>query len=199
MDAVMLYAQPYTVLMRQFRRKQRESQASTATTTSENAGSTQPLSSLSSEDPAHSLVDYSLFNPAQLRALLTDDQVERTLQILHIFRNFSFIEANLMLMTKQIDLLEMIHLTLPGTSPGIPKYQEMRRYALDILENLSPKLTLTSSQDLLIGQLVDMMLEDDRAVIVGAMRTWTRLVMNENNEMALSDVDPRVSVNDNLY
>ena len=68
----------------------------------------------------------------------------------------------------------------------------MRRYAVDILENLSARLTLTSSQDLLIGQLIDMMLEDDRAIVVGAVRTWTRLVMNEHNEQALSEVDARV-------
>ena len=130
MDAAMQYARPYVRRMRRFRRQ--EQQAAAGGKTADAAAT------------AAGAVEYTLFNQQQTTAAqggsahaayfaddqddlgqaLTEDQLERTLQILHIFRNFSFIEANLPLLKRQIDLLEMIHLAMPASHPAtVRKYQ----------------------------------------------------------------------------
>jgi hypothetical protein len=119
---------------------------------------------------------------------LTPEQLERTLQIFHIIRNLSFVEPNLPVFIQHPQVMQMLELALHGrTALAI---SEIRRYALDTVENMSGHLVVQSADNPLLGQLKQLLHDQDRAMILGALRSLTRLYSSEANETITFNVEP---------
>lgn len=131
----------------------------------------------------HSYFSFPLFTPAQM---------ERTLQLLHIFRNFSFLPNCVPLLLNNQQLLLFIqtcltfrfenanekcplsNVKIADTDPS-----ELRVYSLEILENLSLFMEIKGRSHCFV-QIVERIIlySNDRALIVPAIRCLANFISN---------------------
>lgn len=121
---------------------------------------------------------------------LNSAEFERILQIFHIFRNFSFLASNLAYMRSSERLMKLIKLGLSKDS--VLQIHEMRLNAIDIIENFGALISFESPDDPLFVQIKRMVHEHDRAIVLSAFRTLTRLCAIESNAKAFEQVDSSV-------
>lgn len=119
---------------------------------------------------------------------LPAEQLERTLQIFHIIRNLSFVEPNLPVFIQHSQVMKMLELALAGRTAL--SLNEIRRYALDTVENMSGHLVMQTLDNPLLLRLKQLLHDQDRAMIVGALRCLTRLYSSEANEAITFNVEP---------
>jgi hypothetical protein len=122
-------------------------------------------------------------------ALVSPTELERFNQVFHIVRNFSFLEVNyksLLLSTRLLSFLQKIFL-----APYF-KFPEIFINTLDIIENLSSHISIQSLQDPLFEKLKQSLFSDDRAILLGALRTLTKLCISQSNEPIFMDVDQKM-------
>jgi hypothetical protein len=114
------------------------------------------------------------------------ESYERVLQVFHILRNFSFLEMNIRRLAshEQLRLLLMKGIALPPKSP----YSELSRHCLDILENIAPQIMLSNRHDPYLLVMTKLLFTNDRAFILGAIRSLTRVAVTENNERILGTI-----------
>ncbi|KAI8378016.1 uncharacterized protein BYT42DRAFT_614646 [Radiomyces spectabilis] len=111
------------------------------------------------------------------------EMLERVLQVFHILRNFSFLEINIRRLAHHEKLrhLLMLGIALPPSSP----YVELTRHCLDILENIAPQVTVSSPNDSYLTVMTYLLFTNDRALILGSIRSLTRVAVTEFNERVL--------------
>ncbi|KAG5455435.1 MAG: hypothetical protein BJ554DRAFT_5154, partial [Olpidium bornovanus] len=104
----------------------------------------------------------------------------RAIQVLHIIRNFSFLESNARTLVEHEDLRRVLLRGL-GLAVGT-QHLEVRHACLDIIENIAPHIVLRSRHDPLQLRLRSLAHDTDRALSLGAIRSLTRLAGNDANE-----------------
>ncbi|KAI8330774.1 hypothetical protein BC941DRAFT_404478 [Chlamydoabsidia padenii] len=113
------------------------------------------------------------------------EQTERALQVLHILRNFSFLDNNLKRLAHHTRLGHILMLCLDSSST------ELTRHCLDILENIAPQVILAGPDDPYLQAMTRFLLDsNDRALILGAIRSLTRVAVTEVNEPVLLRIPP---------
>ncbi len=140
--------------------------------------------------------DSLLFTQPDMPVLL-----ERTLQILHIFRNFSSLEQNARYFTSFPDFLTILakgnlylSLVIKIYSAGIAlpdatHYIEVRHHCIDIVEFIATHIQLRGHNDFYLFCYMNMVFENDRALILAAIRTLTRFCVHKGNQPILSTLD----------
>ncbi|KAI7853836.1 hypothetical protein BDC45DRAFT_145451 [Circinella umbellata] len=115
---------------------------------------------------------------------------ERVLQVFHILRNFSFLEVNIRRLAHHGLLRQMLMMgiALPPDSP----FAELSRHCLDILENIAPQVIVSGPTDPYILTMVFLLFTNDRALILGAIRSLTRVGITEVNERVLGTGNPDI-------
>ncbi|KAI8072318.1 hypothetical protein BC940DRAFT_344380 [Gongronella butleri] len=128
---------------------------------------------------AATMMEFFLDQPDQ-------EQLERVLQVFHILRNYSFLEANLRPIVAHPRWPQVLVACVTRIDSASP-LAELMRYALDILENISPHMIANShlSPDPCLHALCSLLFSKDRTLILGGLRGLTRMAVNEVNERAL--------------
>ncbi|CAO3617190.1 unnamed protein product [Cunninghamella blakesleeana] len=106
-----------------------------------------------------------------------DCMMEHTLQILHILRNFSFIEENARLLADSSQLKQMMIKNLVLSSSHYT-------HCIDVLENISTYINIGPSDNYILC-LASLVYTNERHVLLGSMRVLTLLSLNKNNQTAL--------------
>ncbi|KAI8077744.1 uncharacterized protein BX664DRAFT_367263 [Halteromyces radiatus] len=120
---------------------------------------------------------------------------ERTLQVFHIIRNFSFLDNNIRHLAHH-DTLRHYLMTGITLSPS-SQFAELTRQCLDILENIAPQVIVHSPDDPYLVAMSYLLLSNDRALILGAIRSLTRVAVTEVNERVLCI--PKVDLMERLF
>lgn len=169
LDEMLLHAEPFFAYVEKI---------ATANKVEENS-----ILKASEEDEAH--LTKELFTPA---LDLQPEHLERALQVYHIVRNFSFIELSAPSISnwRQLNKFLFTGLSCPM---DVPSSSEFKLYALDTLENIAPQYKIDPASDLL-KHLQKLVHDNDRAMILGAVRTFSRMISNEDNEDFFSDLPP---------
>lgn len=108
---------------------------------------------------------------------------ERALQVLHILRNFSFLDNNLRRLAHHTRLRQTL---MKGLITDDASTTELTRHCLDILENIAPQVILAGPDDPYLEAMTGFLLtSNDRALILGAIRSLTRVAVTEVNEPVL--------------
>ncbi|KAG0188082.1 Chromatin structure-remodeling complex protein rsc9 [Apophysomyces sp. BC1034] len=102
---------------------------------------------------------------------------DHILKILHIMRNFSFIDINAKILAAHGRLKTMIVKSFVGTSPH-------PSHCIDILENISSYIELTAFDEY-ISCLVSFVYANERRLVIGSVRILTTLALNEKNHFHL--------------
>ncbi|CAO3639456.1 unnamed protein product [Cunninghamella echinulata] len=112
------------------------------------------------------------------------EQFERVLQVFHIVRNFSFLDINIRFLAHHQQLQQRLlkSISLPPSS----SYAELTRHCLDILENIAPQVILHKPDGPYLTTMSNLLFSNDRTLILGAIRSLTRLAVTEVNERILS-------------
>jgi len=133
--------------------------------------------------------------PTELTVFASADtalQLERTLQVLHVFRNFSFLDFN----SHQLHLAShrrLLRFIIRGISlPSYSTYVEIKQHCLDIFDNVATHVVLSGPNDPILSCLKNLLISTDRSLIIGSVRSLTRLCVNESNSIFLHDVDSNV-------
>jgi hypothetical protein len=113
--------------------------------------------------------------------------LERVLQVLHVIRNMSFMNENAIAFSRDHKLLTVLAKAL--ALPYATYYIEVQQYALDIFENIARLLVLRGPSDFYLACLKKMIFDNDRTLILGALRSLSRLLQNELNEKTLLQID----------
>lgn len=116
------------------------------------------------------------------------EQLERTMQVYHIFRNFSFLEANMKILLNHPAIVQLVEYGLIIAGEALPT-TEIKRYALDIYENTSREIRVRSADDRLFVEIMRLLYSDDRAMVVGSVRSLTNLCTYSLNEELFSTVN----------
>ncbi|KAI8093857.1 uncharacterized protein BX664DRAFT_330754 [Halteromyces radiatus] len=103
--------------------------------------------------------------------------MEHTLQILHILRNFSFIEENARLLANSTQLKQMMIKNLVLSSSHYT-------HCIDVLENVATYIDIGPSDNYILC-LASLVYANERHVLLGSMRVLTLLSLNKNNQTAL--------------
>ncbi|CAG8568141.1 2618_t:CDS:2 [Ambispora gerdemannii] len=114
---------------------------------------------------------------------------QRVLQAFLIIRNFSFLEHNMRLMAAYKPLrkylIEGLKLKIFGN------FIELRHYCLDIVENICPYVILKGLDDPFMTTIPTLLYSNDKALIMGGIRSMTRLALNESNITVLRDIEAK--------
>ncbi|CAG8459761.1 2054_t:CDS:2 [Ambispora leptoticha] len=114
---------------------------------------------------------------------------QRVLQAFLIIRNFSFLEHNMRLMAAYKPLrkylIEGLKLKVFGN------FIELRHYCLDIVENICPYVILKGLDDPFMTTIPILLYSNDKALIMGGIRSLTRLALNESNITVLRDIEAK--------
>ncbi|KAJ3286479.1 AT-rich interactive domain-containing protein 2 [Rhizoclosmatium sp. JEL0117] len=130
--------------------------------------------------------ELTLFNSKE-SALL----IERVLQFLHIIRNFSFMDHNLKFFIQQHAILTIVAKAL--ALPSYSLFTSLKHHSLDIFENLSVAINLRGRNDFYLACLRKIVIESsDRALLLGSLRSLTRLCGTEANHTHLFDLDQHI-------
>jgi hypothetical protein len=103
--------------------------------------------------------------------------MEHTLQILHILRNFSFIQENAKLLAASTQLKQMMIKNLVLSSSHYT-------HCIDVLENVAAYIDIGPSDNYILC-LASLVYANERHVLLGSMRVLTLLSLNKNNQTAL--------------
>ncbi|OZJ06843.1 hypothetical protein BZG36_00181 [Bifiguratus adelaidae] len=135
-------------------------------------------------------IEYNVLNNKSYQEAL-----ERVLQVFHVIRNFSFLDSSVRILASNDELKKLLisGLGLPSRS----RFMEIKQHCLDVLENISPQILLRSTHEDIYVILSELLYTSDRALILGSVRTLTRLAVNEGNEKVLSNID--INVVQRLY
>jgi hypothetical protein len=69
---------------------------------------------------------------------------------------------------------------------------ELQQHALDIFENIGRLLVLRGISDFYLACLKKMIFDSDRARILGALRSFNQLILNESNHKIMLEIDTPV-------
>ncbi|KAI8141943.1 hypothetical protein BJV82DRAFT_616529 [Fennellomyces sp. T-0311] len=116
------------------------------------------------------------------------EMLERVLQVFHILRNFSFLETNVRRIAHHDRLRQMLMMGI--ALPPDSQYAELSRHCLDILENIAPQVIVNGPADPYILTMIFLLFTNDRALILGAIRSLTRVGVTEINERVLGTGNP---------
>jgi hypothetical protein len=128
-------------------------------------------------------------NPSLLESLLKITEIslqqsdeaecmmEHTLQILHILRNLSFIQANAKLLAASSQLKQMMVKNLVLSSSHYT-------HCIDVLENIARYIDIGPSDNYILC-LASLVYANERHVLLGSIRVLTLLSLNKNNHTAL--------------
>ncbi|KAJ3008751.1 Chromatin structure-remodeling complex protein rsc9 [Thoreauomyces humboldtii] len=132
--------------------------------------------------PRGKLADASGLNSSD-----THDTMERVLQVLHILRNLSFWPDNAVFLVRNHLFLTYVAkgAALSADSP----YLEIKHYCVDLLDNLSPYMALQGKDDFFLAILRQMVMGDDRALIISSAQTLTRFCTSEINGKTFLEAD----------
>ncbi|CDH56889.1 hypothetical protein RO3G_07482 [Lichtheimia corymbifera JMRC:FSU:9682] len=104
------------------------------------------------------------------------------IKILHILRNFSFLEVNARILASDTRLRSMIQRSLAlGASNDI----DLGRHCIDVLENIASFIELSGPFDELIPCLANLLNSQERPLLIGALHVLTSLAMVESNQVYL--------------
>lgn len=105
------------------------------------------------------------------------------LKVLHILRNFSFLNSHNPILAKHAMIKELLVQGLQASmSTG---HVELGRHSIDVLENVAAHMELTSSDDSCLQCIQTLVAAHDRYLVIGSIRTLTWLTMNKNNHTYL--------------
>jgi hypothetical protein len=109
--------------------------------------------------------------------------VQRSLQILLVFRNLSLLNENASAFSRDHKMLTIIAkgLALPSTS----YYLEIKHSVLDLFENISRLMVLRGPSDFYLACLQQMIFSYDKGLMVAAIKILQRLISNDQNEKIL--------------
>lgn len=127
---------------------------------------------------------------------------ERALQVLHILRNFSFLDNNLRRLAHHARLRQTLMKGLITNDASTIATTELTRHCLDILENIAPQVILAAPDDPYLEAMTGFLLtSNDRALILGAIRSLTRVAVTEVNEPVLLrlPIDQRTALLHRLF
>ncbi|KAJ3410524.1 Chromatin structure-remodeling complex protein rsc9 [Chytridiales sp. JEL 0842] len=131
------------------------------------------------------LSDITVFSCRQ-----TEELIERVMQVLHILRNLSQMDHHAAFFTTQVHILQLIAkaMALPSHSQYIP----IKQHSLDIFENLAAKMVLRGKHDFYLACLYKMAKENDRALILGAVRSLAKLCSSDANHPYLMEANVKM-------
>lgn len=112
-----------------------------------------------------------------------DRLFEPTLKVLHILRNFSFLNINARMLASNKRMKDMLFKTLNLSTCS--QLTEMARHCIDILENLAGHIELVSPFDDCLVCLASLLYTDERYLLLGTIRMLTLLVSKVNNQPVL--------------
>ncbi|KAI9141591.1 hypothetical protein BKA69DRAFT_382711 [Paraphysoderma sedebokerense] len=140
---------------------------------------------------AHEASPLSLASEEIFHAYQSREERERVFLISAILWNSSFAVDNIRIFVCFPPLKELIvkALSLPSSS----SYLEIKLSLLDVMDNIAFCFKLTPKDDPLIPVLNKLVFDNDRGLILGAIRTLVRLAIIESNDQALkSTLDPKI-------
>ncbi|KAJ3300364.1 Chromatin structure-remodeling complex protein rsc9 [Borealophlyctis nickersoniae] len=150
--------------------------------TSANDFQTTQTNSANRRQAVPTLSEIGVFNTPESATLL-----ERTMQVLHVLRNLSFVPDNAVEFCRNYTLLTVI---AKGVAlPACTHFIEIKQHTLDIFENMAPHVTIRGEKDFYLACLRQIIFENDRGMIIASIRTLTRLCMSEPNQEVLGRVD----------
>lgn len=117
---------------------------------------------------------------AKQEGMLDDDQLERLLQLFHIFRNMSFLDSNRSILLAHPGVARLVECGLLFADDC--QSPEVKRHALDIYENLSTDIKLRGPQDRIYHEVKRLVFSEDKALVTGAIRSLTHLCVFPPNE-----------------
>lgn len=104
------------------------------------------------------------------------------IKILHILRNFSFLQVNARILASDTRLRSMIQTSLAlGASNDI----DLGRHCIDVLENIASFIELSGPFDELIPCLANLLNSQERPLLIGALHVLTSLATVESNQVYL--------------
>lgn len=105
------------------------------------------------------------------------------LKVLHILRNFSFLEINARMLAAHVRLKALLIKSLLLSSSS--DFFDLGRHCIDVLENIAPVVELKNPFDDYIACLANLVYTQDRYLLIGAIRVLTMLATQENNQLYL--------------
>ncbi|KAI9025860.1 hypothetical protein CLU79DRAFT_833660 [Phycomyces nitens] len=103
----------------------------------------------------------------------------QTLTVIHILRNFSFIETNARILGSSQRLRKML---VRGLVLSSGSYYT---HCIDVIENMAPYMILSGHVDEVIPCLAHLVYENNRHLLIGALRTLTLLATLPENHLYL--------------
>lgn len=113
---------------------------------------------------------------------------EKVMRVLHVFRNFSFLTQNAQFFSTQASVITMLAkgIALPSSS----MYIEIKHYCLCIVENLCSFVSLRGVNDFFLTALRGIVVnENDRSLIIGALRCLVKFVAIPVNEKVFLELE----------
>jgi len=123
--------------------------------------------------------ELSLYNTCYLTTDELEQELERTRYVIDIIRNFSFIEINARFFASKDCIIEVIKKSfkIPTSSP----FFRIKKDMLDVFENISFYLILKKPNLSINNSLKKMLFENDRTLVISAIRSLTRLCYTDCN------------------
>lgn len=123
--------------------------------------------------------ELSIYNTCFLTTDELEQELERTRYVIDIIRNFSFTEINARYFASKECIIEIIKKSfkIPTSSP----FFRIKKDMLDTFENISFYLILKKQYLSINTSLKKMLFEDDRTLVIGAIRSLTRMCYTDCN------------------
>ncbi|ORX53875.1 hypothetical protein BCR36DRAFT_403505 [Piromyces finnis] len=117
--------------------------------------------------------ELTIYNTCFLTTDELEQELERTRYCIDIIRNFSFTEINARYFASKDCIIEIIKKSfkIPTSSP----FFRIKKDMLDIFENISFYLIMKKKYLSINTSLKKMLFEDDRTLVIGAIRSLTRM------------------------
>ncbi|KAI8144081.1 hypothetical protein BJV82DRAFT_608252 [Fennellomyces sp. T-0311] len=107
------------------------------------------------------------------------------LKVLHILRNFSFLEINARILAADQNLKAMLEKSLiTYTSKNL----DLARHCIDVLENIAPYIQLNGPFDECIACLNNLLYIQERYLLIGTLRVLGTLAKTQGNQVCLISV-----------
>ena len=107
------------------------------------------------------------------------------LKVLHILRNFSFLEINARILAADEQLKAMLEKSLDTyTCQNL----DLARHCIDVLENMAPYIQLKGPFDGWIACLNNLLYIQERYLLIGTLRVLETLAKNASNQVCLISV-----------
>ncbi|KAI9497294.1 hypothetical protein BDB00DRAFT_23225 [Zychaea mexicana] len=107
------------------------------------------------------------------------------LKVLHILRNFSFLDFNAQILAADVRLKSMIE---QGLNMSTSKNLDVSRHCIDVLEHIAPYIQLNGPFDECIACLNNLLYMQERYLLIGTLRILTTLAMKDSNQVCLISV-----------